>query len=91
MAAASTRGQSPSLLPASQQQQQQVDHGAPPIKMASQEEKGFLDTMSPTSQFVVLGFCMFLFFGIHNVLQEAMMSLPGFNYGVMLGYMEVIG
>lgn len=55
------------------------------------KETGFLDSMSTPTQFVVLTVFMFLFFGVHNVLQEAMVSLPGFNYGVMLGYMEVIG
>lgn len=42
-------------------------------------------------QFGVLGFGVFLFFGIHNYLQEAMMALPNFKFGVMLGYMEVFG
>jgi len=72
----------------------QLEHGheAQLIKPSqASEEEGFLDTLSPTTQFITLSLLMFLFFGIHNVLQEAMMSLPGFNYGVMLGYMEVIG
>lgn len=34
---------------------------------------------------------MFLFFGIHNYLQEAIINVPGFKYGVMLGFMEVFG
>lgn len=72
----------------------QLEHGhEAQLSKPSQasEEEGFLDTLSPTTQFITLSLLMFLFFGIHNVLQEAMMSLPGFNYGVMLGYMEVIG
>ena len=42
-------------------------------------------------QFVILTMSMFLFFGAHNLLQEAMMRIPGFKHGVMLGYMEVLG
>jgi len=34
---------------------------------------------------------LFLFFGIHNLLQEAIMSFPGFRWGMMLGYLEVLG
>ena len=50
-----------------------------------------LDSLSLPLQFAVLGGGVFFFFGIHNVLQEAIMKVPGFNFGVMLGYMEVIG
>jgi len=50
-----------------------------------------LDSLSPPIQFAALACGVFFFFGIHNVLQEAMMKIPGFNFGVMLGYMEVIG
>ena len=39
--------------------------------------------------FLTMG--MFFFFAIHNLLQEAIMSLEGFTFGVMLGYMEVLG
>jgi adenosine 3'-phospho 5'-phosphosulfate transporter B3 len=53
-------------------------------------QKGFED-LSPTLQFTVLACGVFLFFGAHNYLQEAMMNIPGFNFGVMLGYMEVFG
>jgi len=48
------------------------------------------EMLSPRQQFAGLTATMFLFFGIHNVLQEAMMKVPGFN-GVMLSYMEVVG
>ena len=34
---------------------------------------------------------MFFFFGVHNLLQEAIMKFPGFEFGVMLGYFEVLG
>lgn len=50
-----------------------------------------IDVLSGPMQFALLGTGVFFFFGIHNILQEAMMKVPGFNYGVMLGYMEVIG
>jgi solute carrier family 35 (adenosine 3'-phospho 5'-phosphosulfate transporter), member B3 len=42
-------------------------------------------------QFIVLVAGVFLFFGIHNFLQEAIMHVEGFSYGVMLGYFEVAG
>jgi adenosine 3'-phospho 5'-phosphosulfate transporter B3 len=50
-----------------------------------------IDSLNPAAQFLVLGCGVFLFFGIHNFLQEAIMAVPGFKYGVMLGYMEVLG
>ena len=50
-----------------------------------------LDSFPLPMQFALLGSGVFFFFGIHNILQEAMMKIPGFNFGVMLGYMEVIG
>lgn len=50
-----------------------------------------LDSLSPTLQFTVLAAGVFFFFGIHNLLQEAIMNVPGFTYGVMLGYTEVLG
>lgn len=52
---------------------------------------GMLDRMSQPTQFSVLAFGVFLFFGVHNYLQEALMSIPGFKFGVMLGYLEVFG
>eukprot|EP00546_Thalassionema_frauenfeldii_P006010 CAMPEP_0178915700 /NCGR_PEP_ID=MMETSP0786-20121207/12181_1 /TAXON_ID=186022 /ORGANISM="Thalassionema frauenfeldii, Strain CCMP 1798" /LENGTH=363 /DNA_ID=CAMNT_0020588857 /DNA_START=158 /DNA_END=1249 /DNA_ORIENTATION=- len=63
------------------------------IAKVNQKQKGFrsIDDLAPAVQFALLGSGVFFFFGIHNVLQEAMMKIPGFNFGVMLGYMEVIG
>jgi hypothetical protein len=55
------------------------------------EKKTGLDALSPTIQFLILGSGVFIFFGTHNILQEAMMKIPGFEFGVMLGYMEVVG
>lgn len=55
------------------------------------EKKTGLDVLSPTIQFLILGSGVFIFFGTHNILQEAMMKIPGFEFGVMLGYMEVVG
>ena len=47
----------------------------------------FIEAMPPSQQFVILSSSMFLFFG----LQEAIMKVPGFEHGVMLSYMEVLG
>lgn len=56
-----------------------------------------LNSLPPHHQMVLLSFLMFLFFGMHNVLQEAIVnllsahsSLRG-NSTLMLGYAEVIG
>jgi adenosine 3'-phospho 5'-phosphosulfate transporter B3 len=50
-----------------------------------------LDTLPKAAQFLTLALCVFFFFGIHNVLQEAMINTDGFQFGVMLGWMEVLG
>lgn len=42
-------------------------------------------------QYILLVVGVFLFFGIHNYLQEAIMNIEGFSFGVMLGYTEVLG
>ena len=34
---------------------------------------------------------IFLFFGVHNFMQEMIMDLPGFKIGIFLGYLEVLG
>jgi len=64
------------------------------MELANQNEKrkglNSIDDLTPSVQFALLGSGVFFFFGIHNILQEAMMKIPGFNFGVMLGYMEVI-
>jgi hypothetical protein len=52
---------------------------------------GGFDSQSSTVQFTILAFGVFLFFGLHNYLQEAIMSVPGWHFGVMLGYWEVFG
>lgn len=68
-------------------------HGHKVIAMRSDNgnEEWGIDKLSKPMQFALLGSGVFFFFGIHNILQEAMMKVPGFNFGVMLGYMEVIG
>ncbi|KAL3776520.1 hypothetical protein ACHAW5_010112 [Stephanodiscus triporus] len=50
-----------------------------------------IDDLPRPVQFVSLGLCVFFWFGIHNVLQEAMINTEGFTFGVMLGWMEVLG
>lgn len=49
------------------------------------------EQISPNLQFLVLVVGVFIFFGTHNYLQEAIMSVDGFEFGVMLGYFEVLG
>ena len=51
----------------------------------------WFEKLSSPIQFSLLVCGVFLFFGIHNYLQEAIMSIPGFRFGVMLGYLEVLG
>ena len=56
-----------------------------------------LDKLHPTHQMVILTFLMFLFFGMHNILQEAIVNLLSdsstlkSNSTLMLGYAEVVG
>jgi adenosine 3'-phospho 5'-phosphosulfate transporter B3 len=50
-----------------------------------------LDALPRSVQFIILALFVFLFFGIHNILQEAMINTEGFKFGVMLGWMEVLG
>lgn len=59
--------------------------------LALKEWSGSFEDLDKTQQFAILAVGMFIFFGAHNVLQEAMMKVEGFTYGVMLGYMEVVG
>mmetsp|Transcript_12755 Transcript_12755/g.19262 ORF Transcript_12755/g.19262 Transcript_12755/m.19262 type:complete len:345 (-) Transcript_12755:114-1148(-) len=51
----------------------------------------YLDSYPKSQQLFVLTIAVFLFFGMHNLLQEAIMKLEGFTFAVMLGYMEVLG
>jgi adenosine 3'-phospho 5'-phosphosulfate transporter B3 len=63
----------------------------------------FLDTLPPTHQMTFISVLMFLFFGMHNVLQEAIVGLltkaaatsstpdNKVDGTIMLGYAEVIG
>uniref|UniRef100_A0A7S2PXH6 Sugar phosphate transporter domain-containing protein n=1 Tax=Skeletonema marinoi TaxID=267567 RepID=A0A7S2PXH6_9STRA len=50
-----------------------------------------IEALPRTIQFITLALSVFFFFGIHNVLQEAMINTEGFTFGVMLGWMEVLG
>jgi hypothetical protein len=50
-----------------------------------------INGLSISLQFAILACGVFLFFGAHNLLQETMMNVSGFHFGVMLGYMEVFG
>lgn len=53
--------------------------------------KHFLTCFAPYWTLTILSLSMFLCFGIHNLLQEAIMKTPGFKFGVMLAYFEVLG
>jgi len=60
-------------------------------KILDRANEDFIDSLPKSVQLVLLTVGMFVFFGAHNLLQEAFIKLPGFEFGVMLGYMEVIG
>jgi solute carrier family 35 (adenosine 3'-phospho 5'-phosphosulfate transporter), member B3 len=49
------------------------------------------ERLGPAVQFLLLVGGVFFFFGVHNLLQETMMSIEGFKFGIMLGFMEVLG
>jgi len=55
------------------------------------ENHDWLDSLPRSMQLIILTLGMCVFFGVHNLLQEAIMKLPNFTFGVMLGYMEVLG
>jgi len=57
----------------------------------NQAKNHWFEKLSSPLQFLVLAGGVFFFFGIHNYLQEAIMSIEGFHFGVMLGYLEVLG
>ena len=61
------------------------------VPLVNKENTTTTSTVKDVEIFLLLTFCMFLFFGIHNFLQEAIMNVPGFKFGVMLGFMEVFG
>jgi len=42
-------------------------------------------------RFITLVCGIVFFFGCHNYMQELIMSLPGFDVGIFLGYLEVLG
>ena len=54
-------------------------------------QQNWFETLSSPIQLSVLVSGVFFFFGIHNYLQEAIMSVHNYRYGVMLGYLEVFG
>mmetsp|Transcript_29678 Transcript_29678/g.81576 ORF Transcript_29678/g.81576 Transcript_29678/m.81576 type:complete len:363 (-) Transcript_29678:1139-2227(-) len=51
----------------------------------------FFEHLHTSVQFAILVFGVFVFFGIHNFLQEAIMQIQEKKFGVMLGYTEVLG
>ena len=55
------------------------------------DRQNWFEKQSPPLQLLVLASGVFIFFGIHNFLQEAIMSIQDFRFGVMLGYFEVLG
>eukprot|EP00281_Chroomonas_sp_CCMP1168_P000632 CAMPEP_0206269504 /NCGR_PEP_ID=MMETSP0047_2-20121206/32324_1 /ASSEMBLY_ACC=CAM_ASM_000192 /TAXON_ID=195065 /ORGANISM="Chroomonas mesostigmatica_cf, Strain CCMP1168" /LENGTH=397 /DNA_ID=CAMNT_0053697991 /DNA_START=86 /DNA_END=1279 /DNA_ORIENTATION=+ len=51
-----------------------------------------LDMLPSPIQFVILSLLVFVFFGVHNILQEGISRMDGFEgLGSMLGYLEVLG
>eukprot|EP00986_Skeletonema_menzelii_P015429 scaffold11726_cov161-Skeletonema_menzelii.AAC.4 len=74
-------------------------------KKSSKSDAGFgsafLESLHPTQQMIILSFAMFLFFGMHNVLQEAIVNLLANSSStssnskadgtIMLGFAECTG
>jgi len=50
-----------------------------------------VSTLIEAKESIILTLSMFFFFAIHNLLQEAIMGIDGFEFGIMLGYFEVLG
>lgn len=53
----------------------QADADAKPSNKDAGFGSAFLESLPPTQQIILLSFAMFLFFGMHNVLQEAIVNL----------------
>ena len=53
----------------------QADADAKPSNKDAGFGSTFLESLPPTQQIILLSFAMFLFFGMHNVLQEAIVNL----------------
>lgn len=58
---------------------------------AETKEINWFESLTSPMQFFVLASGVYIFFGLHNYLQEAIMAVPGFKFGVMLGHLEVLG
>lgn len=71
------------------------EHSKTTIKASNKDvetpHSSFFESLPESVKFMTLTASMFVFFGTHNILQEAMIKMPNFKYGVMLGYMEVFG
>lgn len=61
------------------------------INMGKREENFKFYTTARYLRFYFLVACVILFFGLHNYLQELIMSLPNFKIAVILAYLEVLG
>ena len=59
--------------------------------MKEAKQMHWFETTSTPVQLAALATGVLFFFGIHNYLQEAIMSVPNFKFGVMLGWLEVFG
>jgi solute carrier family 35 (adenosine 3'-phospho 5'-phosphosulfate transporter), member B3 len=63
------------------------------MKVKSSSSK-FDDELQPEDRryrFLFLVVSIMTLFGMHNYMQELIMNLPGFDTGVFLGYLEVLG
>lgn len=61
------------------------------LRQMGNESFAAFERLSDHQKLMVLTFFMFVFFGMHNILQEAIMKIPKFEHAVMLGYFEVLG
>lgn len=96
------KGQSPSSsssVGSSSSSKRRINHDTMPTTPNADTGLGsaMLDSLPPTQQMILLSFLMFLFFGMHNILQEAIANLLAnhaelkSNSTFMLGYAEVVG
>eukprot|EP00752_Nemacystus_decipiens_P008462 g7563.t1 len=51
----------------------------------------WLDLLSPSLKFAVLVACVMISFCLHNMLQESLFAMEGFNFGWSLGLLEAVG
>jgi adenosine 3'-phospho 5'-phosphosulfate transporter B3 len=78
-------------VPAERRNSNNMSHTNSTTKPSSGSSSVF-DALPSSTQFTLLALGVLFFFGLHNYLQEAILTVDGFSkHAVMLAYIEVLG